>query len=67
MHSGTCERRRYPEAKPRSSRTGGHSSFARRDFKEFIRISGMTLCTQHLRFIPNRNGKNRALAQIFKK
>jgi hypothetical protein len=55
---------KYPEAKPRIISDNG-PQFIARDFKEFIRISGMT----HVRtsaYYPQSNGKNRALAQIAK-
>jgi len=56
---------KYPEAKPRNISDNG-PQFIARDFKEFIRISGMT----HVRTSPNypqSNGKLETLAQVAEK
>jgi transposase InsO family protein len=50
-----CAKEKYPDAKPRISSDNG-PQFIARDFKEFIRISGMT----HVRtspYYPQSNGK----------
>ena len=55
---------KYPEAKPRIISDNG-PQFIARDFKEFIRISGMT----HVRtspYYPAIERENRALAQVAK-
>src|ERR1700730_7141389 len=52
----------HPEARPRIISDNG-PQFIAKDFKEFIRISGMT----HVRtspYYPQSNGKNRTMAQI---
>ncbi len=56
---------KYPEAKPRIISDNG-PQFTARDFKEFIRISGMT----HVRdspYYPQSNGKIEPLTQIAEK
>ncbi len=48
---------KYPEAKPRITSDNG-TQFIAREFKEFIRISGMTHVRASPYYPPNRTGKS---------